>query len=391
MIPSPANQISYSTWQPRDSTPPTAELSTAQLISNLHGTVQDQREELDGLVSFKGENERLKGEVTQWQLTSRTLDQEAKDARSSQQGLQRQVKNLKEESRKEREELQKERDRMGKNIRSLNNDVQGLNRELRLERARTGPLNVQITSLQSQVHSLQGQIAAMKRHEQKQQSELTSLKQCKKSLDYDLETSRNNESNLADQIKMTEGAFADLEKELDDARRVYAAQAEDVRKAQESAFKLLDQEQWVPESDSEVSRKLNSIQASITSWCKTYALKTIMDFGLLSSNDLLCVQHTLKDISQYKDGVSLVNLKDAAIGAKWPNILLSAALAHAIYKTIFSNPFFFENGFQSLDTQDVKQDTIATPAIQRVYIDLLKGGILHPVPIGIVRSLCCSG
>jgi hypothetical protein len=110
----------------------------------------------------------------------------------------------------------------------------------------------------------------------------------------------------------------------------------------------------------------------MVNWSKNYAYRTAVNLEGLPVDDLARVRHILSQVAQKVDGIDPTELSDLGLGSKGPATLLLAALAHAIYGTIFSNPFFLENTRLSSEGSQPEGNQEASAALYKIYMDICK-------------------
>ncbi|KAI9866989.1 MAG: hypothetical protein M1813_000387 [Trichoglossum hirsutum] len=229
-----------------------------------------------------------------------------------------------------------------------------------------------LTDRERQNTSLTAERDSLKQTEKTLSRKIRRMEQAKGSLESDLDTERSKVRDLQELDRASKLCISELESDLERAKDAQQVYAEDVRKAQETAFQLIEQAQWMPDADRDVTRKLNNLHSSMTSWCKNHAYKTAMNLEDLPADDQARVNRILSQVSQQVGETNPIKLNDLGLGSKGPGTLLLATLAHAVYGTIFSNPFFLETSRSSPEERQPGDNQEASTVLYRIYMDICK-------------------
>ncbi|KAH0562390.1 hypothetical protein GP486_002913 [Trichoglossum hirsutum] len=223
----------------------------------------------------------------------------------------------------------------------------------------------------NRISSLNHDLGAVKMDRDSLKQSLQEEERTNRDLRSELEVEKSKNAELEARHKASQVCVRQLEDEVELAKAVQQRHVEDVRKAQETVSQLMEQGQWMPEEDREVSRKLNTLYTSMINWSKVHAHKTAAALDGLPAIDQTRIRRVLSQVTQRADGKGHMELRDLGLGNKSPAILLTAALSHAIYTTVFNNPFFFESAGLFLDGR--QPNAQATSAIlYRIYTEMQK-------------------
>jgi len=155
-----------------------------------------------------------------------------------------------------------------------------------------------------------------------------------------------------------------LEKELVREGITKKERESDVRKAQESAFKMMmEPAKWMPKPDDEVRRALDRIGEELWSWTKSCIRKDIASPALKSET----AQRLLKPIAQVHGNKYYLDIEDPRTSAKLPALICIATLTSLLYDRLFRNPFFWQTQTGVIEVEDVTVDNY------QIYLDGIKG------------------
>ncbi|EED23508.1 conserved hypothetical protein [Talaromyces stipitatus ATCC 10500] len=123
----------------------------------------------------------------------------------------------------------------------------------------------------------------------------------------------------------------------------YRSLQQQLRDAQEGAFRALKKGTWMPKEDYRVRDEFAKLEENIRNWAKAYALS---DISTLQAKITETEKNSvLSKLDGYYDGDwdRLVSCTKALVQKRLPRILVQALLAKDIFDNIFDNPFFFFN------------------------------------------------
>ncbi|ORY07256.1 hypothetical protein BCR34DRAFT_590331 [Clohesyomyces aquaticus] len=230
--------------------------------------------------------------------------------------------------------------RLQENI--LKREKQDTERRLRDSKAQCDSLGSHIETLQSDKKRLEKRIKTLEE----------SLKKCKAEIG-DLETAK----------KAIHDNCVFLERELGREAKVSQERNSDIRKAQESAFKIMmEPANWMPKADSEVRRMLDKIGDELWSWTKACVVKDFDQRSMSLHNSLAC-------LTQLENGNYDFSIEDPRHWTKLPALICKATLTWLLYTQIFENPFFWQVGIAN-----GTGDGIARPEndLYDIYMDTVK-------------------
>lgn len=243
---------------------------------------------------------------------------------------------------------------------------------------------------EEEIKKLNKKIEGFKSRETNFQEQQRKDAKTKESLDSDLAHSREKLSNKEEILQAQSESIRELETQLERFRVSQEQQAEEVRKAQESAFQMRlepGQGQWMPDADNDVSNNFNSLSGEMGAWCKNFASKSPMGLESLLPDDQDRVKRILLRVAQHIGGKCLVDIEDKKLGSRIPGMLLFAILTTELFDTIFNNPFFFEESSLELAESASSGKDETTAVLQKLYADICKGKVPSSIPNSIHLSL----
>ncbi|KAF2131052.1 hypothetical protein P153DRAFT_395444 [Dothidotthia symphoricarpi CBS 119687] len=146
-----------------------------------------------------------------------------------------------------------------------------------------------------------------------------------------------------------------LQQAQDDILRLeneYEQLEDDFRKIQEHAFRQFDSPDWKPESDDDVTRKLNLLDSDVKKWSKAHCIPCLSiedskQYQVLRK----IVTNSLADFAKPNDEGLLARLPSDK-----PWVLVQAFLMDKIYSDVFDKPFFGLSA-PRMDWRKIDQDT----------------------------------
>ena len=140
----------------------------------------------------------------------------------------------------------------------------------------------------------------------------------------------------------------------------------DVRKAQESAFRLrMEPAKWMPKADTDVRRSLDKLSEDLWSWVKSSVRKDI-DPASLNSD---ATQQIMSRLAQWSDREFRLDLEDKRYRTKIPMLICMATITTLLYDTIFKNPFFWQ---EETDNENTGHAKLRIDLFQ-IYMDAVEG------------------
>ncbi|KAF2788715.1 hypothetical protein K505DRAFT_104075 [Melanomma pulvis-pyrius CBS 109.77] len=205
--------------------------------------------------------------------------------------------------------------------------------------------------------------SAEKSKNDKLKSEKKTLEKTISNLETALKESQRDVSELEITKKSQKTSIDFLEGELARETITRDERNSDVRKAQESAFKMMMEPAiWMPKADTDIRRSLDRLGEDLWSWTKSCVRKDI-DPKLLRGD---VAQRMLRRISQVTGGKYYFNLEDPRHCAKLPALICISAITSLLYARLFKNPFFWQMSATTHTDNDISRDTY------QVYIDAME-------------------
>lgn len=186
----------------------------------------------------------------------------------------------------------------------------------------------------------------------------------------ELERKRVEYRRLEEEDKMKGTCIQEIEKELLDLKSSSENQAHHIRELQEKAFQHVEEGQWMPDTNREVSDQLNGLSKQMQRWCRNFSRRSMLRVDELDEDDKTRLREVLSQVAHTVNGEYVFQLENPVIGSRLPELLLMSALSHDLYKTIFSDPFFFES--HSIQNEG-QPEVSAGLALAKLWSDLLKG------------------
>ncbi|KAM0141125.1 hypothetical protein ACHAO1_001901 [Botrytis cinerea] len=113
-----------------------------------------------------------------------------------------------------------------------------------------------------------------------------------------------------------------------------------IRKQQEASFNQMATPLWMPVEDGKVMGDLDRLKRDMRNWAKKSSVNDIDTLiKSLDQRKIAALKEALTSVVLLENG----NLPQGLSAKKSPSLLLTALLAHHIYKTLFKSPFFFIN------------------------------------------------
>jgi DNA repair exonuclease SbcCD ATPase subunit len=258
--------------------------------------------------------------------------------------------------RTENKELKQEYDK-------AQNDMELLKGDLAQTKENHIKLNIKF---QDTYASLETEVAKAKRLKTKVEELEQSgrkLERKVKIAEQDMQTLRQEKDFLQSQDEQNRQIIKDMDIELEIARKGTVKQAKQVRKAADKVFKTFESGKWMPDSDGEISAKLDTLNKDMQKWCRTYS-KAKLDIDGLKPDDKARLEVILPLVTQQLDLGYLADLLKQPFASKLTPVLLTATLSNYLYHNIFDNPFFFEEGRTDPGSQSV---------LHRLYLSMSNG------------------
>lgn len=166
--------------------------------------------------------------------------------------------------------------------------------------------------------------------------ELESLKaDFKRMADKDMQQIQANGvyiGRLKDKIHLLNGSLREMECEHENLQN-------QVRIAQEGAFRSMKKDSWIPKEDSQVRSDLSRLGDKLKTWAKQYAIK---EMGHLSPAEKSTIVEQLKKycVCARDDWDTLFDKMTPVLKKRSPALFTQAILAKDIFSKIFTSPFF---------------------------------------------------
>ena len=216
------------------------------------------------------------------------------------------------------------------------------------------------------IKSQQNELEKLQKKAEEQMESMRMLKNEMASVETELERKRIDVRRLEEENKMMDGCIRDIEKELHELKSSSENQAHHIRELQEKAFQHVEEGQWMPDTNREVSDQLNGLGKQLQRWCRNFSRKSILRVNELTTDDQTRLNEVLSQVAHTVNGELVFQLEDPAIGSRLPEVLLMSTLSHDLYNAIFSDPFFFES-------HGNHPEEGAGTALAKLWSDLLKG------------------
>jgi myosin heavy subunit len=221
----------------------------------------------------------------------------------------------------------------------------------------------ELEAKERKIKSQQNSLDKLRRTAEEHVKNIRALKIELESVETELERKKEECRRLEDQSKMKDTCIQDIEKELNDLKSSSESQAHHIRELQEKAFRRVEEGQWMPDTNREVSDQLNGLCKQMQRWCRNFSRKSMLRIGELTEDDQTRLHDILSQVAHTVNGEYVFQFEDPTTGSRLPEVLLMSALSHDLYKAIFSNPFFFES----------QPETSTGIALAKLWSDLLKG------------------
>lgn len=154
----------------------------------------------------------------------------------------------------------------------------------------------------------------------------------------------------------------------------YQLLQQQLRDAQEGAFRALKKGTWMPKEDHRVREEFAKLEENIRTWAKTYALS---DISILQAkitdtekNRVLSKLDGYYDVQNGGDWDRLISCTKSLVQKRLPRILVQALLAKDVFQNIFDNPFFFLN--EETENEEQFRSPFGTQLIA-LYSEMQKG------------------
>ena len=220
------------------------------------------------------------------------------------------------------------------------------------------------------IKSLKGDVDKLQRTAETHVEKMRGLKAELAKVETELEGKKIDFRRLEEQNRMQDITIQDMEKELHELKSSNENQAHNIRELQEKAFQHIEEGQWMPDTNREVSDQLNSLGKQLQRWSRTFSRRSVLRIDELTVDDQACLRKIISQVAHTVNGKHTFQFEDPAMGSRLPEVLLMSALSHDLYQAIFSNPFFFESC--SLPAED-QPDASTGAALAKFWRDLLKG------------------
>ncbi|EEP81901.1 predicted protein [Uncinocarpus reesii 1704] len=187
--------------------------------------------------------------------------------------------------------------------------------------------------------------------------------------------------------------MTELTKELQTLRDESETRAEQVRIAQESAFRNMDTGKWAPLEDTAIRAELKKIEAGIRHWAKTYAFEDCSIVQNLPCDRIAWIVNELREIGlSEQDFAAIVN----GWKNKAPLLLIQAIVSKNLIYSNFHRPFHFLRGVSQTGTEytnGVRSESPFAIDMQNLYDDLrlVDERQAHFWRSGTLRQLSASG
>lgn len=122
-------------------------------------------------------------------------------------------------------------------------------------------------------------------------------------------------------------------------KRDHETLQEQIRLAQEGAFRSMKEASWIPKEDRKVRDDLSKLEGRIRSWVKRYAVAEISALGHISNAEKDTIVQQLKGYCVHDEWDSLAKSMRPGLGKRMAALLINAMLAKDIFKKIFASPF----------------------------------------------------
>ena len=127
-----------------------------------------------------------------------------------------------------------------------------------------------------------------------------------------------------------------------------------VRRQQEVEFRRMESGKWAPDEESTIINKLERVKRDMKGLAKQIAMKDMSKLDILEEAERNALMLSLsRVVALEKEG-----FPPGLETAKSPSLLLNALLAHAVYNSFFSSPFFFLKGGSTTELDRNGQEKI---------------------------------
>ncbi|KAF3480438.1 uncharacterized protein GIQ15_05785 [Arthroderma uncinatum] len=154
------------------------------------------------------------------------------------------------------------------------------------------------------------------------------------------ERQERDTTNWTRKIAGLEVTIEDMTKEMQGLKIELATQREQIRVAQENAFKRLEEAQWTPLEDSDVRAQLKGLESAIRVWARDYSNRNLFT-EQLSSVVLETLGAELQ--GQLHGGRQMIDTVRAMSKSadKIPFILTQSILSVYVFRYLVADPFHF--------------------------------------------------
>jgi hypothetical protein len=164
----------------------------------------------------------------------------------------------------------------------------------------------------------------------------------------------------------------------------YQLLQQQLRDAQEGAFRALKKGTWMPKEDHRVREEFAKLEENIRTWAKTYALSDISTLQEkitnTEKNRVLSKLDGYYDVQNGGDWDRLISCTKSLVQKRLPRILVQALLAKDVFQNIFDNPFFFLN--EETENEEQFRSPFGTQLIA-LYSEMQKGPLFSILSWGL--------
>lgn len=133
-----------------------------------------------------------------------------------------------------------------------------------------------------------------------------------------------------------------------------------IRKIQTKTFKRFDSSNWAPDSNEDISRKLDRLESSVRSWAKRHSIPNMRHVQTATPLPPKLLE-ILKDFAKVEEDLSPLNLPDDKA-----YVLVEAYVMHQLYCDVFDDPFLWlsDRAGTLIDMSDDAQKTPSSRALR---------------------------
>ncbi|KAF2429184.1 hypothetical protein EJ08DRAFT_680145 [Tothia fuscella] len=138
---------------------------------------------------------------------------------------------------------------------------------------------------------------------------------------------------------------------LQHQKMVMQDQEQNIRQLQETVLQLRNQDTWMPEQDSDTSRKINALERLVGAWVDKNAIQSWAAVGLkaIGTDEAAALKDMLSSCVDLSFGLA-EGLDHPRMDKTAPQILLSAWLLSVLYTSVVAEPYFFVKDLLEVET-----------------------------------------